>query len=80
MLFRSSVDAAPAPAKQPLTNEELVQKAAEKAEKAIGGSDKFAGTEKHKYAEKLLERYQGIHEASQINAGGNVQTCMQINV
>jgi RHS repeat-associated protein len=40
------------------TNAQLVQKAATKAEKAIGGSDRFAGSQKHEYATELLKRYQ----------------------
>lgn len=55
-----SVDAAPA-AKQPLTNDELVQKAAEKADNAIEGSGRFAGTAKHEYANDLLDRYQDVY-------------------
>jgi hypothetical protein len=48
-------------AKQGLTNAQLVQKAATKAETAIGGTGRFAGTAKHQYATKLLERYQKIY-------------------
>jgi len=44
-----------------LTNAQLVQKAATKAEMAIGGSGRFAGTAKHNYATDLLERYQSIY-------------------
>lgn len=47
-------------AKIGLSNAELVQKAATKAERAIGKTGRFAGTEKHSYATKLLERYQKI--------------------
>jgi hypothetical protein len=44
-----------------LTNAQLVQKAATKAEAAIGGTGKVAGTAKHEYATELLERYQSIY-------------------
>jgi hypothetical protein len=44
-----------------LTNLELVQKAATKAESAVGGTGRFAGTDKHNYATKLLDRYQRIY-------------------
>ncbi|MDR7212729.1 hypothetical protein [Flavobacterium piscis] len=44
-----------------LTNLELVQKAATFAERAIGGTGRFAGTAKHNYATNLLERYQSIY-------------------
>ena len=47
--------------KQPLSNQQLVQKAATLAEKRIGGTGKIAGTRKHTYAEKLLTRYQKIY-------------------
>ncbi|QQT26037.1 DUF6443 domain-containing protein [Sphingobacterium spiritivorum] len=47
--------------KEGLTNAQLVQKAATKAEAAIGGIGRFAGTAKHKYATNLLERYQRIY-------------------
>lgn len=48
-------------AKTGLTNAQLVQKAATKAEAAIGGTGRFAGTAKHNYATNLLERYQSIY-------------------
>jgi len=44
-----------------LTNRQLVQRAATKAENAIGGTGRFAGTAKHDYATRLLERYQSIY-------------------
>ncbi|MEH3114040.1 hypothetical protein [Pedobacter terrae] len=40
---------------------ELVGKAADKAEAAIGGTGRFAGTAKHTYANNLLNRYQRIY-------------------
>ncbi len=43
-----------------LTNLELVQKAAVLAERAIGGTGRFAGTAKHTYASALLNRYQSM--------------------
>ncbi len=44
-----------------LTNAQLIEKAAIKAEAAVGGSGRFAGTAKHTYATKLLERYQKVY-------------------
>jgi hypothetical protein len=44
-----------------LTNPQLVQKSATLAERAIGGSGGVAGTAKHQYANKLLNRYQKIY-------------------
>ena len=44
-----------------LTDLELVTKAATKAENAIGGTGRFAGSAKHTYANKLLSRYQSIY-------------------
>jgi hypothetical protein len=44
-----------------MTNAELVQSAATRAENAIGGTGRFAGTAKHTYATNLLERYQSIY-------------------
>lgn len=41
-------------------NAALVQRIATAAERRIGGSGARAGTLKHSYAQKLLERYQGI--------------------
>jgi len=41
-----------------LTNEQIVLKAADKANKAIPGVGPVVGTKKHTYAEKLIERYQ----------------------
>lgn len=44
-----------------LTNSQLVQKSATLAERAIGGTGGVAGTAKHQYASKLLNRYQSIY-------------------
>lgn len=44
-----------------LTNEELVNKAADKAHRAIEGSGHVVGTKKHTYATKLIDRYQKIY-------------------
>ena len=44
--------------KEALSNSELVQKAANKAEKAVGGIGGVPGTAKHEYASDLLKRYQ----------------------
>lgn len=43
------------------TNKTLVQKAADIAEKNVGGTGRFTGTEKHEYATDLLEKYQNIN-------------------
>ncbi|MEU9399231.1 LamG-like jellyroll fold domain-containing protein [Streptomyces sp. NPDC048242] len=43
------------------TNLELVQAIATRAERKIGGTGAVKGTLKHSYAEKLLNRYQGIY-------------------
>ncbi len=48
-------------ARTALTNGQLVQKAATKAERAIGGTGRFAGTAKHEYATNLLIRYQQMY-------------------
>ena len=48
-------------AKPALTNAELVQSVATRAENAIGGTGRLAGTAKHTYATNLLERYQSIY-------------------
>ncbi|WP_158717313.1 hypothetical protein [Streptomyces sp. NRRL F-4474] len=40
---------------------DLVQSIATRAEAKVGGSGAVAGTKKHKYAETLLKRYQGIY-------------------
>ncbi|NUK10469.1 Teneurin-1 [Streptomyces lunaelactis] len=47
-----------------LTNPELVQEVANRAERAIpsSGSRAVDGTRKHKYAEKILDRYQKIFD------------------
>jgi hypothetical protein len=44
-----------------MTDMQLVTRAAQKAETAIGGTGRFAGTAKHTYANNLLSRYQGIY-------------------
>ncbi len=44
-----------------LSTTQLVQKSATLAERAIGGTGRFAGTAKHTYANKLLSRYQSIY-------------------
>ncbi|EHQ41711.1 hypothetical protein [Myroides odoratus] len=43
------------------TNAQLVQSAAIRAEAAIGGVGRFAGTAKHTYAGNLLNRYQRLY-------------------
>ena len=44
-----------------LTNAQIVQRVATKAEAAIGGTGRFAGTAKHNYANRLINRYQSIY-------------------
>lgn len=53
--------------KRALSNDALVQKAANYAEKHIGGTGSVAGTLKHSYAEKLLKRYQNIYGGDSLN-------------
>jgi hypothetical protein len=48
-------------AKGGLSTTRLVQKSATLAERAVGGTGRFAGTAKHTYANNLLSRYQSIH-------------------
>ncbi|MGX5687417.1 DUF6443 domain-containing protein [Arcticibacter tournemirensis] len=48
-------------AKTGMTDLQLVTRAAQKAETAIGGTGRFAGTAKHTYANNLLSRYQSIY-------------------
>ncbi|WP_158754718.1 ricin-type beta-trefoil lectin domain protein [Streptomyces sp. NRRL F-2580] len=43
------------------SNLDLIQSIATRAEAKVGGSGAVAGTKKHKYAETLLNRYQGIY-------------------
>lgn len=43
-----------------LTNAELLQKSANKAEKAVGGKGSVAGIKKHQYATKLIDKYQSM--------------------
>lgn len=40
------------------SNRELIQQAADRAEQSIGGTGRFSGTKKHKYAERFLDKYQ----------------------
>jgi len=47
--------------KTPKTNAQLVQEIATRAERKIGGTGRVAGTKKHAYAKKLLDRYQKRH-------------------
>lgn len=44
-----------------MTDLQLLTRAAQKAETAIGGTGRFAGTAKHTYANSLLSRYQSIY-------------------
>ena len=63
-----------------LTNEELVIKAANKANKAITGIGPIVGTKKHVYAEELIDRYQmifgdrGFFDGEETYATGNFST------
>ena len=50
-----------AAAKGGLSTTQLVQKSATLAERAVGGTGRFAGTAKHTYANNLLNRYQSIY-------------------
>ncbi len=43
------------------SNADLIQEIARRAERKIGGSGSVAGTAKHAYADKLLQRYQDIY-------------------
>ena len=43
------------------SNADLIQAIATRAEARIGGTGRFAGTTKHAYARKILDRYQGIY-------------------
>lgn len=49
---------------------QLVTRAAQKAEVAIGGTGGFAGTAKHTYAYNLLSRYQSIY-GNNLSLGSN---------
>lgn len=60
-LTASSLVAKGAVRKAALTDSELLTKAAQKAEAAVGGSGRFAGTAKHTYANNLITRYQRIY-------------------
>nr|WP_197718721.1 RHS repeat-associated core domain-containing protein [Pedobacter schmidteae] len=55
------VEAETTAAKTGMTDLQLVTRAAQKAESAIGGTGRFAGTAKHTYANNLLNRYQSIY-------------------
>ncbi|MGL4108490.1 polymorphic toxin-type HINT domain-containing protein [Clostridium sp. LP20] len=43
-----------------MTNEELIQEVARRAENKIGGTGRVAGTKKHAYSQKLIDRYQSM--------------------
>lgn len=43
------------------SNGNLIQEVATRSENAIGGTGRFAGTDKHSYAKRLLDKYQGIY-------------------
>ncbi len=58
-------------AKGGMTELQLVTKAAQKAEAAIGGSGGVAGTLKHTYAKNLLSRYQSIYGDRGLSLGSN---------
>jgi len=57
-LGKNAVDDA---ARGSMSEVQLVTRAAQKAEAAIGGTGRFAGTAKHTYANNLLSRYQSIY-------------------
>ncbi len=46
---------------QKRSNEQLVKNVATRAERKVGASGRVAGTNKHKYAKDLLDRYQKIY-------------------
>ncbi len=54
-----------------MTELQLVTKAAQKAEAAIGGSGDVGGTLKHTYAKNLLSRYQSIYGDRGLSVGSN---------
>jgi RHS repeat-associated protein len=54
-----------------LTDLQLVTRAAQNAEAAIGGTGRFAGTAKHTYAKNLLSRYQSIYGDRGLSLGSN---------
>jgi hypothetical protein len=58
---RAGKEAVEAAAKEGMTNLQLLTKAAQKAEKAINKTGRFAGIAKHTYANNLLSRYQSIY-------------------
>ena len=58
---KASTKSATSHAAKGLTNEQIVMKAADKANRAIPGTGPVVGTKKHIYAEKLIDRYQSIH-------------------
>lgn len=43
------------------TNLQLIQAIATRAEAAIQGTGRVAGTAKHRFAERMLKHYQGMH-------------------
>ena len=54
-----------------MTDLQLVTRAAQKAEAAIGGKGGVAGTLKHTYAKNLLSRYQSIYGDRGFSLGSN---------
>jgi RHS repeat-associated protein len=56
-----SVEASTGAAETGMSDLRLVTRAAQKAETAIGGIGRFAGSAKHTYANNLLSRYQSIY-------------------
>ncbi|MDH6310600.1 RHS repeat-associated protein [Dysgonomonas sp. PFB1-18] len=58
-------------AKGGMSDLQLLTKAAQKAEVAIGGSGGVAGTLKHTYAKNLLGRYQSIYGDRGLSVGSN---------
>ena len=59
-IIGNAIDAIKA-GKKGLSNADLVQKAANKAEKTIGGVGHVAGTKKHTNAESLIDRYKKMY-------------------
>lgn len=76
-LFKSSKAASTAEdvvmtaAKAEMTDAQLLTRAAQKAEAAVGGTGGVKGTAKHAYAKSLLSRYQSIYGDRGLSLGSN---------
>jgi hypothetical protein len=65
------VEAEVAPTTTRMSDVQLLTRAAQKAETAIGGQGGTAGTLKHTYAKNLLSRYQSIYGDRGLSLGSN---------